>query len=57
MSDAFWLMVACVLFPVVGVVFGVGYSMLARYMRHRERIAMIENGIDPRQPRGEQPPA
>jgi hypothetical protein len=46
-------MVACVLVPVVGVVFGVGYSMMARYMRHRERIAMIENGIDPRHPRGE----
>jgi hypothetical protein len=57
MPDAFWLMVACVLVPVVGVVFGVGYSMMARYMRHRERIAMIENGIDPRRPRGEERPA
>jgi O-phosphoseryl-tRNA(Cys) synthetase len=42
-----WIATAGVLIPIAGVVFGVGYSLAARYMRHRERMAMLEHGVDP----------
>lgn len=34
-------------FPLIIVALGIGYAAFRRYLRHRERMAMIEKGIAP----------
>lgn len=42
-----WIVFAPFAFPALIVAFALGFSALARYFKHKERMAMIERGIYP----------
>lgn len=42
-----WVVVAPFAFPALIVAFALGFSALQRYLKHKERMAMIERGIYP----------
>jgi len=53
-NDNLWTFLASIPWwswiPIVAIVGGLIQSMLAMNHKHRERLAMIEKGMDPRKP-------
>jgi hypothetical protein len=43
------------LIPIVAIIVGGAVTVAKLAIRHRERMAMIEHGLDPDAPRGESP--
>ena len=39
------------LIPIVAIICGIGYAITKAVIHHRERMAMIERGMDPDAPR------
>ena len=47
--------VFAMLIPIAAIIMGVTYAIAKAYMRHKERLAMIERGMHPDQPEDKQP--
>lgn len=39
--------VLALLIPIVAIIMGVGFAITKAVLRHRERLAMIQKGINP----------
>ena len=42
--------VFAMLIPIAAIIMGGSYAIAKAYMRHKERLAMIERGMNPDQP-------